>query len=232
MTLPTSVSRARLYTFVDTAYLAGRDPAEVARALCDGGSDLVQLRAKGASLDEVRHLTEAVLPVTHRAGIPLVLNDHWNLATELGCPLAHLGQEDFFDAGLQSVGELRTRPEVTRWPGVGLSTHAPDQAKRAIAAGPDYIAIGPVFATATKPGRTPATLEYVRWAAREVSMPWFAIGGINLNTLETVLEAGARRVCVVSAILNAADVAAACREFRRRLDSAPLNHARSVLPGV
>ncbi len=232
MSASISLARARLYTFVDTAYLAGRNPADVARALCDGGSDLVQLRAKGATADEVRRLAEAVLPVTQRAGIPLVLNDHWDLATELGCPLAHLGQEDFFDAGLRSVGELRTRTDVTRWPGIGLSTHAPDQAKRAIAAGPDYIAIGPVFATATKPGRPPATLEYVRWAAREVLMPWFAIGGIHLNTLDTVLEAGARRICVVSAILNATDVAAACREFRRRLDSVPLSDSRPVPPGV
>ena len=232
MALPTSLARARLYTFVDTAYLAGREASDVARALCDGGSDLVQLRAKGATVEAVRRLVEVVLPVTQRAGIPLVLNDHWDLAAELGCPLAHLGQEDFFDAGLHSVLELRTRPNVTRWPGIGLSTHAPDQARRAVAAGPDYIAIGPVFATATKPGRPPATLDYVRWAAREVSMPWFAIGGIDLNTLDAVLEAGARRICVVSAILNAPDVAAACREFRRRLDSVSVIDSRPVPPGV
>jgi len=103
---------------------------------------------------------------------------------------------------------------------IGLSTHSPEQAKRALAAGPDYIAIGPVYATGTKPMAKPVTLEYVRWAAAPqsgVNIPWFAIGGINLENLDSVLAAGARRVCVVSAILNAPDVARACAEFRRRL---------------
>jgi thiamine-phosphate pyrophosphorylase len=98
-----------------------------------------------------------------------------------------------------------------------LSTHAPEQAKRALAAGPDYIAIGPVFATGTKPSAKPVTLEYVRWATKNVTIPWFAIGGINLENLGDVLAAGAERVCVVSAILNAPDVAKACAKFRGRL---------------
>jgi thiamine-phosphate pyrophosphorylase len=128
-----------------------------------------------------------------------------------------LGQEDFFDAGHTQCSEVRTRkPEVR----IGLSTHSPEQAKRALAAGPDYIAIGPVFATGTKPTAKPVTLEYVRWAAAPqsgVNIPWFAIGGINLENLGDVLAAGARRVCVVSAILNAPDAAKACAEFRRQL---------------
>src|SRR5207245_5895771 len=100
---------------------------------------------------------------------------------------------------------------------IGLSTHSPAQAERALAAGPAYIAIGPVYATGTKPSAKPVTLDYVRWAAANVRIPWFAIGGINLENLDAVLAAGAQRVCVVSAILNAADVAKACAEFRRRL---------------
>ena len=91
-------------------------------------------------------------------------------------------------------------------------------AQRAMAAGPDYIAIGPVFATGTKPTAQPVTLDYVRWAAANVTGPWFAIGGISLQTLPAVLAAGARRICVVSAILKAPDVAKACAEFRRKLD--------------
>ena len=79
------------------------------------------------------------------------------------------------------------------------------------------MAIGPVFATPTKPGRPPVTLEYVRWAAANIDRPWFAIGGINHETLDEVLAAGARRVCVVSAILCAPDAAHACRVFKERL---------------
>ena len=77
------LAAARLYTFVDTAYLRGRDPAEVARQLCDGGSDLVQVRAKNAPLEEVRRLAEAVLPVCERAGVAFVLNDFPKLALQL-----------------------------------------------------------------------------------------------------------------------------------------------------
>ncbi len=212
-----SLADCRLYTFVDTAYLAGRDPALIARQLCDGGSDLIQLRAKNAPLEDVRRLAEVILPVTQAAGVRLVINDHLALARELGAELCHLGQEDFFDAGHQHVDELRE--PGSRWQ-LGLSTHAPAQAARALAAGADYIAIGPVYATGTKPTARPVTLDYVRWAAAQVTVPWFAIGGIHLNNLDDVLAAGAQRICVVSAILNAPDVAAACREFARRLPPA------------
>ena len=204
----------RLYTFVDTAFLHGRAPEALARQLCDGGADLVQLRAKNAPLDEVRRMAEAILPVTRTAGVGLVINDHLALAQEVGAEVCHLGQEDFFAAGHRRVAEIRSPQSTVR---IGLSTHAPIQAQRALAAGADYLAIGPVYPTGTKPGAQPVTLEYVRWAAANVPGPWFAIGGINLATLDDVLAAGARRVCVVSAILNAPDVAQACAEFRRRL---------------
>ncbi|TAK92862.1 MAG: thiamine phosphate synthase [Verrucomicrobia bacterium] len=211
------LAACQLYTFVDTAYLRGRAPEVVARQLCDGGSDLIQLRAKSSSLAEIKLLAEKILPVTRNAGVRLVINDSLAVADEVGAEFCHLGQEDFFDAGFTHVSQLST---LNSQPGIGLSTHAPDQAKHAIAAGADYIAIGPVFATGTKPTAKPVTLEYVRWAAREVKIPWFAIGGITLTNLDEVLAAGARRICVVSAILNQDDVAAACREFKRRLPAA------------
>jgi len=222
---------------VDTAYLHGRDPVFVARHLCDGGADLIQLRAKGSPPDEVRRMAEALLPVTEAAGVGLVINDHPMLALQIGAPLCHLGQEDFFDAGFTHTDQMRSAefgmrseaatahpPPFAFRPShsalrIGLSTHAPDQAQRALRAGPDYIAIGPVFATGTKPTAAPVTLDYVRWAAANVSIPWFAIGGITLANLDDVLAAGARRVAVVSAILGSPDVRAACREFKRRLES-------------
>lgn len=209
----------RLYAFVDTAYLRGRDPATVARQLCDGGADLVQLRAKQSSLEEIRFLAQAILPVTRAAGAGLVINDHLSVAREVGAEFCHLGQEDFFEAGFTHVHALPTNDYQ---PKIGLSSHAPEQARRAVAAGAEYVAIGPVYATGTKPSARPVTLDYVRWAAANVKIPWFAIGGINLGNLDEVLAAGARRICVVSAILNAADVAAACRRFREQLDRCPV----------
>jgi thiamine-phosphate pyrophosphorylase len=204
----------RLYAFIDTAYFHGRAPEVFAQQLCDGGADLIQLRAKKSSPDEIRRMAEAILPVTRRANVGLVINDHLEIARETGAELCHLGQEDFFDAGHTHVSEIQDAKSRTL---IGLSTHSPEQAKRALAAGPDYIAIGPVYSTGTKPKAKPVTLEYVRWAAKNVNIPWFAIGGINLRTLDDVLAAGAKRICVVSAILNATDVMKACSEFCVRM---------------
>ena len=208
------LAACRLYAFVDTAYLRGRAPAAVAQQLCDGGADLIQLRAKGSPLEEVRRLAEAILPITRRANVGLVINDHLSVAREVGAEFCHLGQEDFFDAGHKHIDEIRSPKSEIR---IGLSSHAPAQAQHAITAGADYIAIGPVYATDTKPTAKPVTLEYVRWAAANIKIPWFAIGGINLKNLDEVLAAGAQRICVVSAILKADEIAKACAEFRRRL---------------
>lgn len=204
-----------LYTFIDSAYLHGRDVVDLARALCQGGSDLIQLRAKDWPAERIEEAARKILPITRAHDVGLVINDHLAIAQSVGADVCHLGQEDFFDAGHKHISELKARVRI------GLSTHAPDQAKRAVDAGADYVAIGPIYATGTKPTAKPVTLEYVRWAATNVSVPWFAIGGINLSTIDEVIAAGARRICVVSAILNAPDVKAACREFRLRLpDSA------------
>jgi thiamine-phosphate pyrophosphorylase len=229
------LQECRLYAFVDAAFLRGRAPATVAQQLCDGGADLIQLRAKQSPLAEVRRLAEAILPVTRRAGIGLVINDHPALAQELGAEFCHLGQDDLFGAGHTHVSQLampmksntsQVNCHATRAPslGIGLSTAAPEQAARAVAAGADYLGVGPVFATGTKPTARPVTLEYVRWAAANVRIPWFAIGGINLDNVDEVVAAGAQRICVVSAILNADDLAAACRKFKARL---PLNRSKS-----
>lgn len=209
----------RLYAFVDTGYTRGRSPAELARELCAGGADILQLRAKASPIDEVKRMAEEILPITAAAGVPLVINDHVRLALDLPAQVVHLGQEDFFDAGHREVAELLPAGSDLL---VGLSTHAPEQASRALEAGAGYIAIGPVYPTGTKPGAKPVTLSYVRWAAANVTVPWFAIGGIDFGNVEAVLEAGARRVCAVSAILNAPDVAAACARFKQVLASYPV----------
>jgi thiamine-phosphate pyrophosphorylase len=205
-----SLADCRLYTFIDTAYLNGRASKTVAQQLCDGGSDLIQLRAKKSSPEEIRCMAEKIIPITKRANVGLVINDYPDIAQDLGAELCHLGQEDFEESESKKI-KLKI--------GFGLSTHSPEQAQQALQTDAEYIAIGPVFATGTKPTAKPVTLEYVRWAAVNVTVPWFAIGGINLENLGDVLAAGAKGICVVSAILNAPDVAAACREFRARLDS-------------
>jgi len=217
------LSECLLYAFIDTGFLRGRAPETLARQLCDGGADLIQLRAKGSSPEELRRMAEAIAPVTRQAGVGLVINDHLALAQAVGAEVCHLGQEDFFGAGYRKVAQLPGMADTAaglRRPLIGLSTHEPAEANQALAAGADYIAIGPVFATNTKPNARPVTLDYVRWAARNVTAPWFVIGGIHLGNLDAVLAVGARRVCAVSAILDAPDVAGACAAFKRRLQAA------------
>jgi thiamine-phosphate pyrophosphorylase len=161
-------------------------------------------------------MARAVIRETNAAGVRLVINDFPAIAQRVSAATCHLGQEDFFDAGYNNVSQVR--PAGSQFE-IGLSTHAPEQAARAIAADADYVAIGPIYATGTKPTARPVTLEYVRWAKQNIHIPWFAIGGINLQTIHAVLDAGAERICVVSAILNAPDITAACREFKKRLET-------------
>jgi thiamine-phosphate pyrophosphorylase len=222
----------RLYAFVDTAYLNGRAPEFIAQQLCDGGADLIQLRAKNSPLEEIRRMAEAILPITEQANVGLVINDHPSVAQQLGAPLCHLGQEDFFGRGYKHVSSLLKSPSVGIHGAVqiGLSTHSPEQAGNAIAAGADYIAIGPVYATGTKPGAKPVTLDYVRWAAANVKVPWFAIGGINLSNIHEVLAAGAQRICVVSAILNSDDITATCRKFKNHFVPSGDQSKSPILP--
>ncbi|MBL9137700.1 MAG: thiamine phosphate synthase [Verrucomicrobiales bacterium] len=207
----------RLYTFIDSAYLHGREPVTLASMLCDGGADLIQLRAKDWPEERILRTAESLLPICEMNGVLLVINDHPSVARRIGAPLAHMGQEDFFQAGHRHVVDV-IGDDGEHELGLGLSSHAPNEAERAIEAGAAYIAVGPVYATPTKPGRPAVSLSYVRWAAENLrGTTWFAIGGITLATLEDVLGAGATRICVVSAILDAANVVAACREFRAHL---------------
>lgn len=211
-----SLPDCRLYTFIDTDYLGNRSLVELAKQLCDGGSDLIQLRAKNLSTDAIQKMAESIAPITESAGVHLVVNDHPSIAQSLPSPFVHLGQEDFFGNGYRIVSDLF--PKNPR-PPLGLSTHNSDQCQQAIHAGSDYVAIGPIYATKTKPLAKPVTLDYVRWAAVNVKIPWFAIGGINLKTLPDVLLAGAKRVCIVSAILRHERTDKACQTFRRLLPS-------------
>ena len=213
------LDQCRLCAFIDEAYRDGRPYQDLAKSLCDGGADLIQLRMKDASVQSVHAAAEILHPITESAGVHLIINDHLDIAYQMHNPFVHLGQEDFFDQGYTQVSELHP-PDISKQLKIGLSTHAPTQAQRAIESGADYIAIGPVFATPTKPTATPVTLDYVRWAAANIRIPWFAIGGIHAGNVDQILEAGAQRICVVSDILKATDPQKACAHFKTKLESA------------
>ncbi|MCS7049782.1 MAG: thiamine phosphate synthase [Verrucomicrobiae bacterium] len=207
------LANCRLYGFVDTAYLAGRDPGEVTRQLIAGGVDIVQVRAKELNHEQRVALARAVLSSAYPARVPVIINDDIEAAVAVGADGVHLGQEDW--AALPEAERHSLRDRV---PLFGLSTHSFDEARRAEQAGASYIGVGPVFPTATKPGRPGVGLGLVTAVARAVTIPFFAIGGINLHNLPAVLAAGATRVAVVSAILCASDITAAARAFRDHLN--------------
>ena len=206
----------RLYTFIDAAYLNNRDPADLARQLIDGGADLIQLRAKNWPEERIRKTAETLHPITHAAGVRLVINDHLAIATQVAADLCHLGQEDFFDETGNNPQPSNLKPQL------GLSTHSPAQAERAMKTDAAYLAVGPVYPTPTKPGRPAVTREYVQWAVAHIDRPRFAIGGITLENIGDVLAAGARRICAVSSILNSPDIPRACQQFHQHLASVPL----------
>ena len=178
-------------------FVTGIDgPVEAALA---GGVDVVQLRDKDASDDELVEAGRRFRRLTREAGALLVVNDRPDLAVACDADGVHVGQDDLPVAAARAI----VGPERL----VGLSTHSPEQIRAA--AGADYLGVGPVFATPTKPGREPVGLELVREAARSAMVPWFAIGGIDLETVAQVLAAGATRIAVVRAIADAPDPRAA-----------------------
>lgn len=213
------LSECRLYTFVDLGYVKGKDLKHIAKQLVDGGSDIIQLRAKNEPKEEVYKIAVELLPIIRAGGVYLVINDYPDITAKVGADLCHLGQEDFFDRGFKFANQVTGCPKEF---GLGISTHSIEQAQRALRTEPDYIAIGPVFKTGTKPTAKPVGYELVKWASENVKIPWFAIGGINFENIETVLEAGARRICIVSAILNSENITETCRKFRQIIERYPI----------
>lgn len=204
------IADCRLYGFLDAAYLGARDPADVVRELVLGGVDILQLRAKTWSHDDIATVARRILSLTRPAGVPLIINDHVVLARRVGADGVHLGQEDLEMTSVSTARAIMGSAAI-----VGVSTHSLSQAMAAVPLAPDYIGIGPLFATGTKPTAAPIGLETLREVSQKVSLPAFAIGGITMGNIAEVLQSGAARVAVVSAILCAANVTAAAREFKK-----------------
>ena len=204
------LSRARLYFVTDVR--PGLE--KLLAAALSGGVDMVQLRDKGASDSELLRAAEVFRRLCDEHGALFWLNDRPDLARECGADGVHVGQDDM------PVAEARriAGDDVL----VGLSTHSPEQLHAAVADGAaDQLSVGPVWETPTKEGRPAAGLDYVRHAARVAGdRPWFAIGGIDLDNVREVTDAGASRVVVVRAIRDADDPRAAARALRAALEEA------------
>jgi thiamine-phosphate pyrophosphorylase len=201
---------ARLYGIVDLGYLTADTAPVAAEKLLEGGVDILQLRAKGVPKSIVVGLAEEIHAMTAPLDVPLILNDYPDLLRDVPAEGAHVGQDDL------SVAEARAaagRPVL-----IGKSTHSLAQARAAAEEGADYIGFGPLFATPTKPGRPAIGLDDIASVHAKVSLPIFCIGGIKPENLSSVRAAGAQRIVIVSAWLQADDIASAVREARDRLE--------------
>ncbi len=190
-----ALSDCRLYGIIDLGYVEEADLACVAEQMVEGGVDLIQLRGKGRPIEKLADLAATLHQLTARSSTPLIMNDHAEIASRVPVEGVHVGQDDdSIEAARRKAGH-----EII----VGKSTHSLEQARAAQREGADYIGFGPIFATPTKPAYTPIGLADIRRVHAEVSLPIFCIGGINIDNLQSVMDAGAKRVVMVSALLKA-----------------------------
>ena len=158
------------------------------------GVDIIQLREKNRPAKEIIKLGKRIRELASNFNALFIVNDRIDIAKIVKADGVHLGQDDIsLDIAREILGDEYI---------IGISTHCPDDALCAMKGGADYIGVGPVFKTPTKPGRIPVGLEYVKWAGENVNIPFFAIGSIEPDNIDDVIKAGANRVAVVRAIMN------------------------------
>jgi thiamine-phosphate pyrophosphorylase len=194
---------ARLYLVCDER------PSDFVQAALRGGVEIVQLRIKDALDRRIVDAGRRMRALCAEHGALFILNDRPDLVAAVDADGVHVGQDD---VSVQQARELVGAQRL-----VGLSTHSPAQIDQANTASVDYVGVGPVYETPTKPGRRAAGLELVRYAATDARMPFFAIGGIDAGNIGAVRDAGATRVAVVRAIGDSPDPQAAAWQLRGAL---------------
>jgi thiamine-phosphate pyrophosphorylase len=205
---PPSLASRRLYLCT-----ADRpDLAAFIEACIAGGVDIVQLREKHLEARALIARARLAALVCRNHGVPFVLNDRPDLALEVDADGVHVGQDD----APPTLARRIVGPHVL----VGLSTHAPAQLDAAAAEPVDYVSVGPVVPTPTKPGRPGTGLEYPAYAATHAPLPWFVTGGATPETVPSLVAAGARRFVVVRWLTRAPDPTAAARALRHAIDAA------------
>jgi thiamine-phosphate pyrophosphorylase len=205
-----NLSDCRLYGILDIGYVGIDDAERVTKSMIDGDVDLIQLRAKEHSVEEIVDLAGKLHEVTSAAGVPLIVNDHAEVAAKVLVEGVHLGQDD------DSLAHARKK--AGRDVLVGKSTHSLEQAVEAEREGADYVGFGPIFATPTKPDYQPIGLTGIKRVHNEITVPTFCIGGIKIDNLGQVVAAGARRIAIVSGLLKAPDIAKYARACKALLN--------------
>ncbi len=202
---------AKLYLVTNRdGFKCDEDFLNVIENAISGGVDIIQLREKNENENKILTLAKEIKKIISGTEVLFIINDRVDLALAADADGVHLGQDDL------SVSKARKiTPEGFI---IGLSTHSPEQGKDAIVSGSDYLGVGPVFPTLTKPDYKPAGLEYVSWAKDNLkNIPWFAIGGVDEGNINKVVDAGAEKVAVVRAIINSADPKITVQKLKEKL---------------
>ena len=199
-----------IYGILDHGLSRGRGNVAVARQMLEAGIQVIQYREKERKMGVMLEECRAIRALTRAAGAVFIVNDFVDLAILADADGVHVGQEDLPVAEVRSlVGHGRI---------IGLSTHSPEQAEAALLCGADYIGVGPIFATQTKKDAVaPVGLDYLRYVADNIALPFAAIGGINTNNIGMVVGHGARCCCCVSAIVSANNIPEAVHSLRRAM---------------
>lgn len=195
----------RLYVILDRNLISGKDIVDIARQLIEGGADVIQYRDKNSSEKEILANAERL----SRLNSPLIINDYPEIASEVNAAGVHLGQKDM---DTKNARRILGKGKI-----VGRSTSNLREARQAEKQGVDYIGIGPVFHTDTKEGAVPIGINVVKEVSGAIKIPVFAIGGITLDNLDSVLEAGISRIAVGSSLLCSGNIIETTRLFSERL---------------
>ena len=204
------IAKGGLYGLTAEKFSLGRPNPEVVRAMLDAGVRIIQYREKTKKMGAKFEECLALRAMTREYGAAFIVNDDIDLALLADADGVHVGQEDLPVAAVRRlVGADRA---------IGLSTHSPEQARAAVAAGADYIGVGPIFATRTKDDVCePVGLSYLDYVVREIGLPFVAIGGIKEHNLAEVAGHGARCAALVTEIVGARDIAEKAAALRRIL---------------
>jgi len=201
-----------LYIITDQRISHGKSHFEVAEAVLEGGATVLQFRDKEIGDSEAIEVCQKIHKLTKKKGVPFIVNDRVEIAKAVDADGVHLGQEDMsFGSARKILGKEKI---------IGISVETVEQALKAVEGGADYLGIGPIYPTATKPDAGKALgIARLKEIRESVNIPIVAIGGINENNLEEVLRAGADGVAVISAVVSAPDITEACRKLKNKIGS-------------
>jgi len=201
-----------LYVVTDPDVLGGRSPVDAVREIIKGGCRMIQLRDKKASIGQYYRWAKEIAEICrgvsrHAPRTKFIVNDYIDVCLAVGADGIHLGQSDI---PVHVARKLLGLDKI-----IGLSTHSKQQALKGAKSGADYISIGPIFSTPSKPDNRTLGIEFVKWASKSIDTPFVAIGGINGTNIRDVIKAGARRVAVIRAAIAPKDIASSTKKLRR-----------------